>query len=673
MRPNISGDIRRFMSIVDIALNDQSLENTHRQSYDVVYPLIQKALTSNEAGIHPDLFWRFGAALKTYVLLEGLDKKYFQLFEILHDALRGAQTIPPFDVEKPWLQALKIAEGYRQSKVQQHCQLDYFSREAISAESFRKMLRREYQYELNDSGVCLKEDDTKKACLDLEIIISKLGGLNVIGYIFDTLRRSNKIYRGLFLYGRQVSQMPEPRQPTIPWHFLYNLSLKHLTTQSTSRDAYKDFQTLLSLAQDFASCLDVEEYNAFANIGLSPYAINEALQENAVYDELFSFQQWGADKAHILLSWWIDLLKKENPTLLNVPLEAWNTVAQSILTQACPHAPSVVHKSKIQCTGIASKSKTAILDALLVSAHEINKEYQTPFDTPKRNAPFFPIVKIQSRQYLIPPKGISARAFYERIVSLIRAEDPSIDMKLGSIVEQLVERILSETGNAPSVFNGKYNYPDKRHTYEIDVAVETDSYIHLLECKKKILTNAARGGMPPNALVDLSQGFLMPLSQLIRHERALSEKGVITFANGYSLSLADRQVERIIITMLDHGSFQNRQFIRNIILALANVNVHCDDPALNQSLESVNHSMKAIVQDLQELSHRKNIELGKFLHSYCFGTWWLSVDQLFNLCEQGIGLWDTLKATRNVTFGTGDIMNEFAIVENLKVLQERKI
>lgn len=76
--------------------------------------------------------------------------------------------------------------------------------------------------------------------------------------------------------------------------------------------------------------------------------------------------------------------------------------------------------------------------------------------------------------------------------------------------------------------------------------------------------------------------------------------------------------------------------------------------------------MKAIMHDLQSLSNRKNIEFEKLVHSCCFSTWWLSVDQLFILCEKGLDLWDTLKVTRHITFGTGDIMNEFAFAERLR-------
>ena len=116
----------------------------------------------------------------------------------------------------------------------------------------------------------------------------------------------------------------------------------------------------------------------------------------------------------------------------------------------------------------------------------------------------------------------------------------------------------------------QYRIPNQRKTtapFELDVADVTDKHIFFLECKKKPLTNAARAGNVLSAAVDLAQAFMMPLVQMNRHEAQLRAGG-ITFLNGQVLQLDGRDIQRIAITMTDHGSMQDRMFLRAVLIGL---------------------------------------------------------------------------------------------------------
>ena len=511
----------------------------------------------------------------------------------------------------------------------------------------------------------LHQESFRRACADVETLVARLGGFNVATNIFRILERAGKTYRGLFLFGRSVAQVPTPRDPNVPWHFLYNLALKHLTVLPTSPKPEKDWTELVELARDVGASIDVEEYYGFG-YSISPYLIDRAILDNILYDELFSFQQWSTEGAEKLFDRWIDALVEAGCNFPVATSEEWRAIAKSILGRAAPYEPSVKHAPELWSLALPAVVSVKLLDALSISFKEVNREYSTPLDTKPRNAPLFPLIALGNNRYVIPPRGLAARALYERLFSLMReAADPQLGRKLGAALEGLTASILSNAGNIPSIVGGKYAYPNRRFRYDLDLAVETSQHIHLIECKRKALTNLARGGGTADALLDLSESFFDMLVQMTHHEIVLHTKGSLKFLDKTELLFGGREVERIAVTMLDHGSLQNPVFIRAVVRAILTTQFNSDDPAMTKRLEPLNQSIKKLLSNLQQLSTLTGFEFWEFLHRYSFGTWWLSVDQLAVLSEKDVSLWNVLRPIRNVIFQTGDMMNEFALAQKL--------
>ena len=181
------------------------------------------------------------------------------------------------------------------------------------------------------------------------------------------------------------------------------------------------------------------------------------------------------------------------------------------------------------------------------------------------------------------------------------------------------------------------------------------------------MTNLARGGGTADALLDLSGSFLDMLVQMTHHEIVLHTKGSIKFLDKKELALGGREVERIAVTMLDHGSLQNPIFIRGVVRAILTTQFNSDDPAMTKRLDPLNQSIKKLLSNLQQLATLTGLEFWEFLHRYSFGTWWLSIDQLAVLSEKDVDLWNVFRPIRSVIFQTGDIMNEFALAQKLGV------
>jgi hypothetical protein len=109
--------------------------------------------------------------------------------------------------------------------------------------------------------------------------------------------------------------------------------------------------------------------------------------------------------------------------------------------------------------------------------------------------------------------------------------DVEIHKKMGKALERVTVKVLAEFGLHPTIFNGEYAGKWKGGPPEVDIALETDERIFLIECTKKPLTTAARGGSTISALQDLDGSFLKLLQQLARHEAELRTKGAISFAD----------------------------------------------------------------------------------------------------------------------------------------------
>ena len=111
----------------------------------------------------------------------------------------------------------------------------------------------------------------------------------------------------------------------------------------------------------------------------------------------------------------------------------------------------------------------------------------------------------------------------------------------------------------------QYRVPGQRKRdapFDVDVAELTDRHVFLFESKKKALTNPARAGNTLAATVDFARGFLYPLVQANRHEAQLRSPAGLTLLNGENFKFDGRNVQRIAVTMTDHGSMQDRAFLR---------------------------------------------------------------------------------------------------------------
>ncbi len=629
--------------------------------YKAAHQAIRKRLEQPGEGLPVALLWSLGRPIEIMVGLNRCPPETHKIFRGLHAAVRQVPFVVPLEAEEAWVEAFAIVQHHNLDSG-----MDLYSNMAGSrgfavARSLQRLEARGYKMQINSFGAALTDDAFSRACSEIERLIRRLGGANVANSIFGALDANGKVFRGLFLYGRTVSQINQLRDPSVPWHFLYNLALKYLRTRPEGVSPEQDWNALIELASDVGASIDVEEYSAYAWMSISPYLIERAVLDNTLYDELFSFQQWSAEGAGQVFAWWLEALVEADCSIPIATAAEWKEIGQSLIAKSQPCALCLTLPLEHGSIRVSAQKTRQMMVALSMPSDKINEGYRTPLQTEARDAPFYPLLKVGGDGFVLQPRGLAARALYERLCAMMRdVGDRGLADKLGLALELLAEKVLRAAGQAPSVVRQKYWHPTSNKKYEIDLALESDDQIVLIECKMKALTRAARSTATVQALVDLTKSFLAALLQAIRHEIALRSVPSLQLEGGGVISLNGRSVERIVLTMLDHGSLQNRLFIRNIVRAFFGAKLNSDDAGIADALTHINEGMVELQGYFTQLATLTGLPFEDFLRRHEFGTWWLSVDQLALITRGTPGLLEGLSPIRNVTFQTGDLMNELA-------------
>lgn len=606
-------------------------------------------------------------------LRRAVAEQYAVLREIC-DMLRDEPTVAGFEDEATWNVAIAATRRIRHFSGIDLYPPDLLARPKAVAEAARRMGLRGYAILLTARGIGVDDAVLAAICADIEQRIRRLGGRRVIDTILKWFEVNRRTYEGSLLYGRIIGQPRQTREPSIPWHFLYNVAWKHYGAAPLSTNPVRDIDELAALARDMGALFDVEVYDRFDGMTIGPANFHQGFSDRIVYDELFAFQQWQPRVASSVLSSWLQHLAATGCVFPLASFQEWDAIAKSLLAKSQLTGLTITHPSEHAVSVITPDKAHILFNSLAVKHERLNKGYATPLDTAKRNSPYFPLYKVSDDLYALPPRGMAARALFERIYTLLRnSRDPQLERQMGVALEHMTVEAVGLTGHAPAYAGLQYRIPHQRKAeapFELDVADVTHKQISLLECKKKPLTNAARAGNVLSAAVDLAQAFFMPLVQMNRHEAQLRASG-INFLNGQVLQLDGRDIQRISITMTDHGSMQDRVFLRAILTGLWGARLTTIDSAHQAEADKVNAQLKSVADGVTSLAAQAGGKFEDFVHRYIHSTWWLSIDQLYFLCERANDLREAVSPLGSIIFGTGDLMNEIAHCDRLGLLKRK--
>ena len=649
---------------------EHNLDNDHavdrRKQIDCERETIRSVLVRSESGLDAGAVFSLRKPVEIAAVVGRATAEQYSVLAEICDALRGddfPRLVAEFDDCESWNQAIMAAR--RKRILSDLFSLDSFSRAHAVGASILRVEQAGYKVGLSAFGSFFDADELKRICNCISGSVQDLGGRAVAEAILKQLH----LYHGSFLYGRRVEQIPQPRYPSVPWHYLYNLAMRHFDCQPKRKDFEKGFAVVCDLARDMASVIDVEPYCTFEQMGISLTAFHNSILDRVVYDELFAFQQWQPEVASQIFSLWLRHLSDAGCVFPIATVKEWEAFGQSLFSKAQVSSFFVTHPAEYVSEIVDLDLAVELSKAVSVEINALNEGYLTPLDTSKRNNPGYPIYQYSDDLYLIPPLSMVGRALYEGIYRLLReANISNLEKMMGDALEHLTGDAIALTGEVPLVLGEKYRLPGQKKAlspYEVDVAAESDERVFLFECKKKPLTNAARGGNSLKATIDFSQAFLHPLVQLNRHEAQLRTKSGIDFLNGQQLQLNDREVQRVIVSMTDHGSMQDRIFVRSMLTELWGMKLTSGDLALQGEADKVNQELSALATGITSLAEQVGEDLSKFLNRYALSTRWFGIDQLFFVCSRAANLWEALSMIGAVTFGSGDTMAEIAYYDSM--------
>ncbi|GEC14642.1 hypothetical protein NWI01_05340 [Nitrobacter winogradskyi] len=421
-----------------------------------------------------------------------------------------------------------------------------------------------------------------------------------------------------------------------------------------------------------SAIFDFETYSTFDGMILTSSNFYRSILDRILYDELFGFQQWQPKVASQVFSSWLKNLEKAGCVFPHASREEWETLGLLLIKNSQISALTITHPSEYSTYALSTARVVELFELLAIPLTKLNKGYALPIDTPHRNSPYFPLFKISGELYALPPRGMAARALFERIYKLLRdAEVDDLENRMGKALEHMAAEAVQLTGHPPAYFARAYRPAGQSHRrapLEIDLADESDEHIFFVECKKKQLTNDARAGNVLSAAVDLASAFLAPLIQINRHESQLRAGG-IRFLNGQNLALNGRRIQRLAITMTDHGSMQDRMFIRAFLVGLWGATFVTVNGKHQADVDRVNKKLRSVVDGITFLAEQDGGKFENFLKRYIGASWWLSIDQFTFLCERTRDLRIASAPVGSLIFGTGDLMSEIAHCARMGLLK----
>jgi hypothetical protein len=179
------------------------------------------------------------------------------------------------------------------------------------------------------------------------MILMRLADGRLLDNVFRWFFANRRVYHGSLLYGRTVDQSGNPRDPSIPWHYLYNLALRHCVGSALGNASPANLESIIKLARDLAAVFDVEMYTVYENMfGVGHSNFHKGILDRVIYDELFAFQQWQPEVAPQLFGSLLHYLSKKGCKIPVATAEQWTSFASSVIKASNENSLIVRHPSE---------------------------------------------------------------------------------------------------------------------------------------------------------------------------------------------------------------------------------------------------------------------------------------------------------------------------------------
>lgn len=532
------------------------------------------------------------------------------------------------------------------------------------AKAAKRLQQRGFRLLHNDGVLSLEPTSETKLVEQLEKTIGAIGGINVARRIFKQLTPRYEPSQERYHLVRHTSPTGGG-SPTIPFGYLLLLSVKHFAGTGPTKDTDQNWAELLWLATDYAAVLDVQGYTLSIWGSMDAVALLPYLQETALYDTLFCLPQIrGSDVEKIARGILRDYdfdMKHGSGWSLDNALAVIAVLLENSLAQRGP-VRFDVRGIAAACSTVPKNIIQSVIDEILCHPHPgANQRFSKPTDAPQsldpseRDAgntfPARPLLSVDRKTYWLMDRSMCAGGCLEALLAVLRTSDRDFDGRLGTPIEAFLQDELLAHG-IPSLTG---TYVIHGEDGECDIVVETDQYVIFLEIKKKPLTRRAQAGSDAHVLLDLANSLLAAQVQAGWHEARLQKQGFIELSHAGTktrLELKGRKVERIAVSLMQFGGFQDRVLLKQFLEGTMNASFGVGDPAMQKDFTKLNGLLSELREQLRILHPGETDMNHPFFH-----CWFLSVPQLLVLLDgiQGAEAFrHALWQTRHIVTGSAD-------------------
>ncbi|MBX3582462.1 MAG: hypothetical protein KF810_11230, partial [Rhizobiaceae bacterium] len=382
------------------------------------------------------------------------------------------------------------------------------------------------------------------------------------------------------------------------------------------------------------------------------------LEEVGLYDHLFGLRQWSIFVTPLLLEHFFGT-SHDSELTAKLGWSASDAVRlSSALVRTVRADPTRIHRTDLLSTGLDIATLDRMLPSFVHPIGQVNRDYASPLAARGADIMFRPLIAGEGGTFVAPAASTVGPACYEVVAGAARvALSPSeVADLVGKGTERAVAGLLRFRGFYPTFEGAKYSEGKAYDAGECDLVLEDEGNILIIECKGKPLTRATMAAEPGAALLDYAGGVIASQVQALQHERLLHDNGEILFDDGRRLQLGGRRVTRLSVTLLDHGSLQDRFLFINLVEPLLRSEIIFDQNDRNRKrFRDVNDELDRHRREMESAQQRSN-----GVWAAALGTASLSFGQLASILVDTNDLAALVARIRKpATFGTMNPLLEY--------------
>lgn len=452
----------------------------------------------------------------------------------------------------------------------------------------------------------LDEHANQIYCARIGELARRIGGLRYADLLFSSLQK-------LGAFDQESARYSIGRNPkgilggaaasSLPVGYLLNIAARHfqdLPQANIKKDELTDlWREINELCTYRCALLDLEPYSIFESLNKTGDDLLQYLRELVLFDGLFAFPQCppGDVRDKILV-----LLKQE--TSLAESKLGFSIDQAAEFIDYFVNVPSHSRSYAFELTNLAKRfanwpprTIAALVGTFAMPAETTNHGYEQPTHLSKATFPLKkPLVQLRVRKDIfsnaprtllaetidiapalaavmpddtviyVPNQFWSAAGCVDALIERLRTVDKGIPERVGMAMEIHIRETLTRAG--ATAIGGKYRSSEDSKEYDCDGLIQSNEHIILIESKKRDFSRDAREGSELDIAVDLADSMIKGQLQLARQELELRVRGDIVLS-GNRVPLNSRAVERVVVSLADHGALHSRIVTMDVLRVFA--------------------------------------------------------------------------------------------------------